>query len=459
MTLMSTNEHLPHTEATDNRDSIATESTLIATFFGEKGRLGSLMAWAERTYGGHEGMQLATLEGGDRHIYHTTSEAGESILLEQVQLPGVVALDTDAIQLILNEGGAASEAWPSLLKRLQANNLREVLGRLHEDDAFWGYSLVYQAVLSEGYSLQDGIETLGWVARSPAMREQTPVPLASTALQEEEQTLGRLWLMDIPYEGKGLDAATVYAMLVVGQDDENRQKNSDKLLNQYFLGRTGVLLLPDLVAHKSYYYVRQYHDPPFVKEYKKYVRELRNQSSEVLSRQMRHPLPKDESFHLLKTRYAKLLKYTSILRDLQLSMEEQHANYEQVRQVGVAEILNYHKEHIDNASDFLQHLIDMGDNALEKTRTVIEFVQIDIEHTEERRERSVTLLLAIVGAAVAIPELLPAQTICDFFGWQCKELSGGSVLFPVGIQFVLIIGLTVALFYGVCWWFEKWQRK
>lgn len=454
MTLMSTNEHLPHTEATDNRESIATESALITTFFGERGRLEPLMAWAERTYGG-----FALKISGDRHIYYTTSEAGERILLEQLQLPGVVALDTDVIQLVLNEGGAASEAWPSLLERLQANDLREVLGTLHKNNAFWGYSLVYQAVLSEGYSLQDGIETLGQVARSPVMNEQTPVPLASTVFQEEEQSLGQLWLMDIPYQGTGLDAATVYAMLVVGQDDDSRQKHTNRLLNQYFLGRTGVLLLTDLVAHKSYYYIRQYHDPPFVKEYKNYVRELRKQSSQVLDRQMQHPLPKDESFQLLKKKYSKLLNATSILRDIQLSMEEQHANYKQVMRDDVAEISDYHKEHIDNGSDFLQHLIDMGNNALEKTRTVVEFVQVDIEHMEERRERSVTLLLAIVGAAVAIPELLPAQTVCDLFRWQCKELSGINVLSPVGIQFVLIIGLTVVLFYGVRWWFKKWQRK
>jgi len=60
----------------------------------------------------------------------------------------------------------------------------------------------------------------------------------------------QLWLMDIPDDEGGSSAATVYAAL-------SPLDKEDDMITQLLYGPGAALLMPDLIAHKSYFQMRQ----------------------------------------------------------------------------------------------------------------------------------------------------------------------------------------------------------
>jgi hypothetical protein len=155
------------------------------------------------------------------------------------------AADTTVLQLALNEPGNASVAWDVLRCKLEAIFDESVFKTL------WGYSLVYQAEITEPNPdipvLEAGVPLLK-IARRPGMPASEAAgaqPLAKTNLAD-----GTIWLIDVPKQD-GLAAATVYMAL-------NKPNSGNQLVARHLYGPGARLLMPDLIAHKGYYQTRQY---------------------------------------------------------------------------------------------------------------------------------------------------------------------------------------------------------
>src|SRR5439155_12808927 len=86
---------------------------------------------------------------------------------------------------------------------------------------------------------------------------------------------GRLWLIDIPVQGDGLQAATVYLAL--------SQPNSNNLLVQDVLyNPVAALLMADLVAHKGYHQIRQYRLGGLDEQYRRNMAKLSTHTDTLL---------------------------------------------------------------------------------------------------------------------------------------------------------------------------------
>jgi hypothetical protein len=78
---------------------------------------------------------------------------------------------------------------------------------------------------------------------------------------------------------------------------------------------------------------------------------------------------------------------------------------------GCGDVADFHHSHIETAHLDMEILVGKGQNALEKTSmniqtigTAMQIVQVNLDKEEKKRDQAVQMLLAVVGAALAVPE-------------------------------------------------------
>jgi hypothetical protein len=220
--------------------------------------------------------------------------------------------------------------------------------------------------------------------------------------------------------------------------------------------------MPDLIAHKAYYHIRQYHRPDWISRYKQQVAALRNSSHAILKRQTRRPDPRDTSFASLKQTYADLLNATSLLETLRIILQEQQANYDGWQPaINLGEVHAYHRQHMTHAAGYLHLLVESGRNTLDVARTAVEIVQTELEQMEERRMQNVAVVLAIAGTVLAIPQLVTWEVACGWlvqWGWvalsTCEDYRAPE---PLILQ-IVVVGFLPGII-GLVYLFRRWRRQ
>lgn len=422
--------------------TIAGRAALIVTCYGQRGQLQPLVDQIQQDFA------LVETESRGNLIYCDHSPPERLVWMQILMLAGIPAHDTTLVQLILNEPGAAGSAWPTMLRRLRDSGLYAVMDTLAQEQRFWGYTLVYQAVLAEQTSPAAAMQVLCSVVRSDATRNVYTAPLAQTDLPG-----GRLWLVDIPLDGAGRTAASVYAALV------DADHNND-LINM-LCGAHAPLLMPDLIAHKAYYHIRQYHRPDWIDRYKQDVQALRTNATTILRQQTQRHAATDTSFGDLKQTYATLLEATTLLDTLRIVLHEQHANYTDWQPVeGLGAIAAYHQQHMTSAIAHLHLLAEAGRSTLDVTRTTVEIIQTDLQTIESRREQTIGTWLAVAGVVLAVPQVITTDV-------------AGSVILPIvlralgqtppesySLQAALLIQIgCILLALLVVWIAVRWRRQ
>jgi len=206
------------------------EAALIANFYGKRGQLHSLRDDLVR------GLDLLPL---GQHDY---ANATTKTFLRHFELPAASAHDTTVVQLALNMPGAVEAAWRAMREQLEA-----VLPDDSALTAVWGYTLIYQAELAQDVPPATVLAELLPAAR----RLHSPVSEQPQTLAQTDMPGGLVGLIDLPLQGDGLNAATVY--IALSQPDSNNRLVRDVLYNP-----AAALLMADLTAHKGYHQMRQY---------------------------------------------------------------------------------------------------------------------------------------------------------------------------------------------------------
>ena len=180
----------------------------------------------------------------------------------------------------------------------------------------WGYTLVYQAELNEGVDPDSALkELLPTIRRLHSSDDLHPLD----SLTGVKVSGGRLWLLGIPVEGEGLEAATLYATL--------SPPNEAQALLDMFYGPAAMLLEPDLIAHKGYYLMRQYRGDELEAEYDESADGLRKTTSELLGGLSQDP-PQTDKLTELAHKYQRLFSVVAKLSDLHTALVKQKHNYE-----------------------------------------------------------------------------------------------------------------------------------
>lgn len=361
------------------------------------------------------------------------SEAGRP-LLGKVDPPA--AHDATAIRLILNAPGDAASAWKTMRRRLGA-----ILDDLDPPGGWWGYTVIYQAVLN---GEEDSV--LGELL--PAVRRvgspESLQPLASADLAG-----GRAWLVDIPQQGDGTAAATICVAL--------SPPGAEDAFKKVLLGPR--LLMADLIAHKGYFLKRQYRGK-LQQDYRERVAafwETTDGLLDHLSQEARKP----DRLNRLARNYRVLVSVVSKLNRISVSMDQQLHNYGPWRkQMEGNGIVEYHYGYLEMAARELELMVVQGKDALEVANTAMSMTQVEIDKDLERRQVLIGDLLAVVGAALAVPELVnhnAAKAILEAARFDLPPGDAFSFLAfsiqVVAIAFVaVLIGLLVRLV-------DRWRRR
>lgn len=327
--------------------------------------------------------------------------AGKEAVLIRFDL----AHDATALQLALNApaGDAAADGWEELRQKLEGILEAEAL------DGIWGYTLTYQAVLDPGVGEDQALDQAFKELRPVARRLHSP--REEYSLAQADVAGGRMWLLGIPTEGGGPGAATVYVALSTSEEAGTFVKA--------FYGEDAALMMPDLISHKSYFEKHQYHGSN-LKAYKADLKTFRETTGQLLDDLgQQNPVESDKLTSLTRD-YNELVKRVWDLEDLRVSMAQQLHNYEQWPGIEDNDILEYHRRHIQTINAELQPLVTEGRYALGVADPVLSIAQLQADKVQEaeqrqtnqdqaERHRRIAVVLAVVAAALTVPELVDQQ--------------------------------------------------
>lgn len=319
--------------------------------------------------------------------------------------------DTLAVQLAIHAPGTAASAWPLLRARLA-----ELIGgadfriaEAHDAAHFIGYTLVYQATFPES---TDPAESFGECGIDQ-FRLDANVDLAPLA--EGSTRDARTWLLDIPVQGEGLAAATIYAVM-------NSIAKDDEFMSDVLYGETASLFVPDLLAHKAYFLLRAFdaiHKPLSLRQ-----SEILRLTSQLLDRRSSTVLGED-LIESLSTRYDVIASRVPRIIDTRISLDKQIFNFdESAIHPSLAPVLSFHRRKMRAGTLEMSLLVESLRSSLEAARTAIDTARLRVdrarlveqermredalrrEAVEERRQRRFELVLALLALGLSIPQIV-----------------------------------------------------
>lgn len=361
---------------------------------------------------------------GEKDFWRDQATPIPGTLLRRIELPpapSTIKLDTTVVQLTLNARPheKVPQAWHAQRRRLKCVKLDELLNHnsIKDDQPLiWGYTLVYQAVSYRNNLFRSSIDNLDDTTLQNLMA--ATLDLSSTCqpprrpLAESKIPGGKLWLMSIPLDGDGIKAATVY--MAIGPESKQEQ-----LLRAVY-GPGAYLLMPDLIAHKGYFERRQYSLGNSVKIYKKWLIELRDKDMQLILKTIN---PADSKNSLTKTIttsemldnitniYNPIIGLIPYLQKIQISIDRQVYNYNQWNIAIARDVLDYHRKYLEVSDRELQLLLTEGRSVLETVHIAMEIVQTKINKSAEERQRFINYLLAVIAAALSVPQMLDREAV------------------------------------------------
>lgn len=398
---------------------VARSAALFVTFYVSRERASSL----------HK--QLQSLIQASDLMPNRGQDPANRPLMGKVEPPA--AHDATAIRLIFNAGGDAATAWENMQQQLGA-----VLKALDPPDGWWGYTAIYQAVLNGDRNADSTFSELLPVVRRVDSSESLQ-PLATADLSG-----GRVWLVDIPQQGNGMAAATICVAL--------SPSNKEEALKRVLLGPR--LLMVDLIAHKGYYLRRQYRGK-LQQEYGEQLGAFWETIDELLgylSLQVRAP----DKLNSVARTYRVLVSVVSKLNRISVSMAQQLHNYDLWRsQMAGNRIVEFRYGYLEMAARELELMVAEGKDALEMANTAMSMTRIELDQHLERGQNLIGYLLAVVGAVLAVPELVDHDAAKALLNVPSgDEFSSPAFLMQIAaivVAAVLIISLTRL----VGWWSKR----
>ncbi len=436
-----------------------TKAGLIINFYGRRDE----MLPVQQKIG-----QALGLPNASTHNIDMSDEA-RKIFLYRSDPPS--AEDATVVHLALSEPSStepkdAPTVWPNLCQLWKTHDLPRILDECatlknsKHEEIFWGYSVIFQAALASGQRLTEAIRSqLFKLARRPDHTELAnpaeplayTIPLMTVAGKQTSAIEGGcLWLIDTPH-GHGAASATIYLALAPLKEEN--------ALVSVLHGARANLLMPDLIAHKSYFLRLHYSLPQPTESlltlYKTRIKELQDNIGPFLgfNPPLSPPLPKDLA--KLKFQYAQVLYVASLFEQWRFSLSEQVENYSPWRnQLGIGTLTDFQFQQIKIASQELELLFAHEKQVLQSAQTAITMEQVELNQQQEERGQRVERWLTIAGVALAISQIVDATAAGAILGWL-GSASSDDRLWQLGMQFVITITTMIIVGLAQHWYHRK----
>jgi hypothetical protein len=366
---------------------VSTDPGLIASFYGGRGSL--------------DGLRAALVES--------------FTYVELFPVPG--APDTEVVQVAINGNG------PDAFSPMR-HDLSDAVGN-HAHDG-WGHTLVYQADLEPGESSEAALTAL--LPHCRGLSQEVAIRTASLAAATI--AAGHLWLLEIPTDGASLDSSTVYLALADPGDGQ-------VLLNNWLLGPSARLLLPDLTAHKGYHAKRESYADAHVERFRQELDELREDCDTTL---LASPPISAADLENIGRRLPDIHRVAGLYEGLHVNVRRFLANYRlQIGRVELGAIGAYHLEQLEALELDIALLIVEAERALETARSAVDLHRARFEEIRARTESRVAQFLGLLGLAIAVPQLVDRPAAIAIAGLLGVSLTEDEVLAALGWQ----IGVSV----------------
>lgn len=293
------------------------------------------------------------------------------------------AQDAVVVQLVCNEpltNRAAVDSWREMLASLETA-FRDTFS----SDIF-GYTLTYQAVIrnstDSNKSFADLLTTINLnqlleACKRPAAEPSQEV-LAETVVLEEQ---GKVWLLDVPNvhqptRGDHLEKGMVYLALSL-------ESANDAIVSQVIYGKSALLFMPNLVAHKGYNQIRQYR--------------LYNQQQDIRSQLTTIVYDAKQQLKNIKT--------ITLLNRLHISLNRQIYNYGASSKYDVSskglqnKVLAFHAAQLEAPLKEMELMIEEAGHVQRATDTAVLIMQTEVQ------EKFGTIL-AIIGVGLGISQVV-----------------------------------------------------
>ncbi len=360
------------------------------------------------------------------------------------------AKDTAVLQYGFNGTGDARTGWEGLRQKLETAEFSrhvDAFAQAYPDD-FWGYSLIYHATLDEGESLaslpSEALQPLFQAARQP---HRAPVADALPIAQSEFDE-GHLYLLayDVASDGVGSKMGVVFASLSPAAQDA-------AMLKRHLYGTRATLLLPTIYLLKSYSVRRQYHhkytsDKSALTAYKEYTKKMQDKIKPMFAEVENKQLTK------LNDDQQALLMATEKFEDYRLTLSIQFENQTHWRnRLGSGDVGDFLCQEIRTCIHELDIHLNKAKRVMESVSKAIAMKQMAQNEAQANRERTIGLILGVLGIAFAVPQLVDpdaARMFIQLVSDACPPETECRLL-ELGMQCLITIVSSVAGFGGL--WF------
>lgn len=343
------------------------------------------------------------------------------------------ASDSTIVYLTCDHAADAATGWHAMRNNVQA--LQALLNNDQQDmfnpDKVIGYSLVYQAEFSEAPATSQPdtmVSAEQWAAIHATVKPlHDDTQQLSTIESDYVPGCGALWLMHVPpHHATGIAIGSVYLALSL--------PDSDNCLVETVLLSNGPFIMADLIAHKAFYQMREYQRNDGVHDYNESITLLHKYTTALLD----EPTPNTTAsvpmdvFNMLTKCYDSVTGDVLQLQAMHISLLQQQANYPWWQRhflQGNSNIASYHWERITTGVRDAELLTAKGKTVLETSSTTVQVLRTRLEQAAERdrqeqkqleeqrrqqQQEHIATWLAIIGAVLAIPEIVSWDVLCHW---------------------------------------------
>ncbi|MBV6390986.1 MAG: hypothetical protein KPEEDBHJ_00190 [Anaerolineales bacterium] len=340
------------------------------------------------------------------------------------------AQDTSVVQIAIGGAGNTKSVFSSMLKKVE-----EGLSN-YDWNSVWGYSLIF---LVQPSGKWDKKKTEKIFQETAKVTKKLDGSAGNADLTYADYPGGKLWLMDIPFNGDGKEAANVYLAICPKID-------TNKFIINHLYGPTASLLIPDLLTHKSYFEIRQYSIDESRLAFEQSIGSMVDISGKVLNNSN-----SKEAIMLTKNlakSYSALLAASAYLNRLHISLERQLINLDQWQgQSGLNPVFVFHRNRIETAKMELDLMIKEVDSTLKASQTTVNIIRTEVERDRSTHQQRFENFLAIFGAILALGQIFSRDLIIELLPYFISMPKlGYSTLIIELIRAVLII--TISLLTG-----------
>ena len=168
--------------------------------------------------------------------------------------------------------------------------------------------------------------------------------------------------------------------------------------------------MADLIAHKSYYQMRQYRLGDLDKQYRDKMAALSRHTDYLLDNLTQASVTEGQ-LDQLASEYGLLVSAVVHLNQLHVSLQRQQFNFNWwSKQTGSSDVVEFHHNQLEEGAQELELLVAEGQHPLEAANTAVDMMRARLDKQQEAQQQRIETILAAAAAILSVLVLIDKDT-------------------------------------------------